>query len=211
MAKYTDAVCRLCRRESQKLFLKGDRCYSGKCAMERKRGQFPPGAHAQGRGRKPTEYSLQLREKQKVRRMYGVLEKQFRNYFTTASRQRGMTGENLLRLLERRLDNVVFRLGFAASRAEARQMVTHGHITLNGKRVDIPSYLVEVGEVITFKESSRGNNRVKELTEALRDRQAPAWLSVDTAKASGTVLALPNREDIQAPIEEHLIVEKYSR
>ncbi|MDR1320334.1 MAG: 30S ribosomal protein S4 [Gracilibacteraceae bacterium] len=211
MAKYTEAVCRQCRRESQKLFLKGERCYSGKCAMERKRGQFPPGAHGQSRGRKPSEYSLQLREKQKVRRMYGVLEKQFRNYFTLASRQRGMTGENLLRLLERRLDNVVFRIGFAASRAEARQMVTHGHIVINSKRVDIPSYLVEVGEVIAFKESSRSNNRVKELTDALQERQTPVWLSLDSAKATGAVLALPNREDIQAPIEEHLIVEKYSR
>jgi small subunit ribosomal protein S4 len=202
-------VCRLCRREGQKLFLKGSRCYTGKCALERR--AYAPGQHGQARGRKPSEYSLQLREKQKVRRMYGVLEKQFHNYFTLASRQKGMTGENLLRLLERRLDNVVFRLGFAASRPEARQLVTHGHLTINGKRVDIPSYLVEVGEIIAFNEKSRGNNRVKELTDALRENTSPSWLSLDAENARGTVLALPNREDIQAPIEEHLIVEKYSR
>ncbi|MGI6450856.1 MAG: 30S ribosomal protein S4 [Desulfitobacteriia bacterium] len=209
MAKYTDAVCRLCRREGQKLFLKGDRCYSNKCAIDRR--PYAPGQHGQNRGKKPTEFSIQLREKQKARRIYGVLEKQFRGYFAKAARQKGMTGENLLRLLERRLDNVVYRLGFASSRPEARQLVTHGHITVNGKRVDIASYLVSVGEVISIKESSRDNNRIKEMAETLKDRTVPAWLSLDVNTLSGTVINMPSREDIQIPIEEHLIVEKYSR
>lgn len=209
MAKYSDSVCRLCRREGQKLFLKGDRCYSNKCSVERR--QYAPGMHGQSRGKKPSEFSIQLREKQKARRIYGVLEKQFRRYFTIASRQKGMTGENLLRLLERRLDNVVYRLGFAASRAEARQFVTHGHITVNGRRVDIPSYLVSVGESISIKETSKDINRIKEMTELLKDRTVPAWLSLDAGSITGTVISLPSREDIQIPIEEHLIVEKYSR
>lgn len=209
MAKYSDSVCRLCRREGQKLFLKGDRCYSNKCSVERR--QYAPGMHGQSRGKKPSEFSIQLREKQKARRIYGVLEKQFRRYFAIASRQKGMTGENLLRLLERRLDNVVYRLGFAASRAEARQFVTHGHITVNGRRVDIPSYLVSVGESISIKETSKDINRIKEMTELLKDRTVPAWLSLDAGSITGTVINLPSREDIQIPIEEHLIVEKYSR
>jgi small subunit ribosomal protein S4 len=209
MAKYTGAVCRLCRREGQKLFLKGDRCYTNKCAIDRR--SYAPGMHGQSRGKKPTEFGIQLREKQKARRIYGVLEKQFRGYFDKAARQKGMTGENLLRLLERRLDNVVYRLGFAASRAEARQMVTHGHITVKGRRVSIPSYLVKVGDVISIKESSRNNIRVKEMAETIKDRTAPAWLSLDVNTLSGTVINLPSREDIQIPIEEHLIVEKYSR
>lgn len=209
MAKYSDSVCRLCRREGQKLFLKGDRCYSNKCSVERR--QYAPGMHGQSRGKKPSEFSIQLREKQKARRIYGVLEKQFRRYFAIASRQKGMTGENLLRLLERRLDNVVYRLGFAASRAEARQFVTHGHITVNGRRVDIPSYLVSVGESISIKETSKDINRIKEMTELLKDRTVPAWLSLDAGSITGTVISLPSREDIQIPIEEHLIVEKYSR
>lgn len=209
MARYTEPVCRLCRREGQKLFLKGDRCYSNKCAVDRR--PHPPGMHGQSRGKKPTEYGIQLREKQKARRIYGVMEKQFRGYFKKAARQKGRTGENLLRLLERRLDNVVYRFGFAASRPEARQFVTHGHITVNGKRVDIPSYLVNVGEVISFKEKSREINRIKELTEALADRTVPAWLSLDTEAVTGTVIQMPSREDVQIPIEEHLIVERYSR
>ena len=209
MAKYTGAVCRMCRREGQKLFLKGDRCYTNKCAIDRR--SYAPGMHGQNRGKKPTEFGIQLREKQKARRIYGVLEKQFRGYFDKASRQKGMTGENLLRLLERRLDNVVYRLGFAASRAEARQMVTHGHITVNGKRVGIPSYLVKVGEVISIKETSRDIPRIKEMAETLKERTAPAWLSLDVNTLSGTVINLPSREEIQIPIEEHLIVEKYSR
>jgi small subunit ribosomal protein S4 len=167
--------------------------------------------HGQSRGKKPTEYGIQLREKQKVRRIYGVLEKQFRGYFDKAARQKGMTGENLLRLLERRLDNVVYRLGFASSRPEARQLVTHGHITINGKRVDIASYLVSAGEAISIKESSRDNNRMKEMAESLKDRAVPAWLSLDINTITGTVINMPTREDIQIPIEEHLIVEKYSR
>ncbi|UWG97942.1 30S ribosomal protein S4 [Dehalobacter sp. DCM] len=209
MAKYTDSVCRLCRREGQKLFLKGDRCYTNKCAVDRR--AYAPGMHGQNRGKKPTEYGIQLREKQKVRRIYGVMEKQFRGYFDKAARQKGMTGENLLRLLERRLDNVVYRLGFAASRPEARQLVTHGHITINGKRVDIASYLVRVGEAISIKETSRDNNRIKEMAESIKDRAIPAWLSMDANSLTGTVINLPSREDIQIPIEEHLIVEKYSR
>lgn len=209
MAKYTGSVCRLCRREGQKLFLKGDRCYTNKCAVDRR--QYAPGMHGQNRGRKPSDFSIQLREKQKARRIYGVLEKQFRRYFQMAARQKGMTGENLLRLLERRLDNVVYRLGFASSRAEARQFVNHGHITVNGKRVDIPSYLVNVGEVISIKETSRDISRIKELAENLKDRTVPAWLSLDADNLTGTVIAFPSREDIQIPIEDHLIVEKYSR
>lgn len=209
MAKYTEPVCRLCRREGQKLFLKSDRCYTNKCAIDRR--AYAPGMHGQSRGRKPSDFGIQLREKQKARRIYGVMEKQFRGYFAKAARQKGMTGENLLRLLERRLDNVVYRLGFAGSRPEARQFVTHGHITVNGKRVDIPSYLVNVGEVISIKEKSREINRVKELTEMLKDRNVPAWLSLDVNAASATVIKLPSREDVQIPIEEHLIVEKYSR
>ncbi|WP_368293810.1 30S ribosomal protein S4 [Dehalobacter sp. TBBPA1] len=209
MAKYTESVCRLCRREGQKLFLKGDRCYTNKCAVDRR--AYAPGMHGQARGKKPTEYGIQLREKQKVRRIYGVLEKQFRGYFDKAARQKGMTGENLLRLLERRLDNVVFRLGFASSRPEARQLVTHGHITINGKRVDIASYLVSTGEAISIKGSSKDNNRIKEMAESLKDRAVPAWLSLDINSITGTVINMPTREDIQIPIEEHLIVEKYSR
>ena len=209
MAKYTEPVCRLCRREGQKLFLKGDRCYTNKCAIDRR--SYAPGMHGQSRGKKPTEFGIQLREKQKARRIYGVLEKQFRGYFDKAARQKGMTGENLLRILERRLDNVVYRLGFAASRPEARQFVTHGHITVNGKRVDIASYQVKVGEVISIKEKSRELNRVKEMIERLRDRSVPDWLSLDVENVTGTVIQLPSREDVQIPIEEHLIVEKYSR
>ncbi|ADY54784.1 SSU ribosomal protein S4P [Syntrophobotulus glycolicus DSM 8271] len=209
MAKYTDSVCRLCRREGIKLFLKGDRCYTNKCSIDRR--PYAPGVHGQSRGRKPSDFGIQLREKQKARRIYGIMEKQFRRYFEMASRQKGMTGENLLRLLERRLDNVVYRIGFASSRAEARQFVTHGHITVNGKRVDIASYLIKVGEVIAVNEKSRSSSRIKELIDTMADRSVPGWLSADSNSASGTVLALPSREDIQIPIEEHFIVEKYSR
>lgn len=208
MARYTGPVCRLCRREGMKLFLKGDRCYTGKCAIDRR--PYAPGQHGQNRGKKPTEYSLQLREKQKVRRIYGVPEKQFRNYYDKANRQKGMTGENLLRLLERRLDNVVFQLGFATSRPEARQLVRHGHFTVNGRRVDIPSFLVRVGDVVAVKESSKSSPRMKEILANL-DRTPPKWMSLDANAATGTIVALPDREDIQLPIQEHLIVEKYSR
>jgi small subunit ribosomal protein S4 len=191
-----------------KLFLKGDRCYTGKCAIDRR--AYAPGQHGQSRGKKPTEYGIQLREKQKVRRIYGVAEKQFRSYFSEAARQKGMTGENLLRLLERRLDNVVFQLGFATSRPEARQLVRHGHFTVNGRRVDIPSFLVRLNDVVAYKEASKTSPRVKEIISNL-DRTPPKWLSLDANTASGTVIALPTREDIQLPIQEHLIVEKYSR
>jgi len=208
MARYTDSVCRLCRREGEKLFLKGDRCYSAKCSVERR--AYAPGQHGQGRRGKPSEYGIQLRETQKVRRIYGVQEKQFRSYFDKANRQKGMTGENLLRLLERRLDNVVFQLGFATSRPEARQLVRHGHFTVNGRRVNIPSFLVRVGDVIAVKEASKSSPRIKEILSNL-DRTPPKWMSLDTNAATGTIIALPDREDIQLPIQEHLIVEKYSR
>ena len=208
MARYTGPVCRLCRREGMKLFLKGDRCYTGKCAIDRR--AYAPGQHGQSRGKKPTEYGIQLREKQKVRRIYGVQEKQFRSYYDKANRQKGMTGENLLRLLERRLDNVVFQLGFATSRPEARQLVRHGHFTVNGRRVDIPSFLVREGDVVGVKEASKSSPRLKEILSTL-DRTPPKWMSLDTNAATGTIVALPAREDIQLPIQEHLIVEKYSR
>lgn len=208
MARYTGPVCRLCRREGIKLYLKGDRCYTGKCAIDRR--AYAPGQHGQGR-KKPTEYGIQLREKQKARRIYGVLEGQFRDYFDEANREKGMTGENLLRLLERRLDNVVYRLGFAASRAEARQLVRHGHFAVNGQSVNIPSFLVKVNNVVTLREASKDSPRIKELIENLGHKTPPAWLSLDTTGLSGTVVALPAREDIDIPVQEHLIVEKYSR
>lgn len=209
MARYTEPVCRLCRREGQKLFLKGERCYTGKCALDRR--AYAPGQHGQARGKKPTEYGLQLREKQKARRLYGVMEKPFRRYFDTAVRKKGVAGENLLILLERRLDNVVYQLGFASSRPEARQLVNHGHFTVNGKKVNIASYSVRPGETIAFKEGSKSSPRVKQIIEALGTRTVPAWLSLDETAAVGTVLTLPVREDIQVQIQEHLIVEKYSR
>ncbi len=209
MARYTGPVCRLCRREGMKLFLKGERCYTGKCAIDRR--AYAPGQHGQARAKKPTEYGLQLREKQKARRLYGVMEKQFRSYFDEAARRKGVTGENLLVLLERRLDNVVFHLGFASSRPEARQLVNHGHFTVNGHKVDIASYSVRSGEVIAVKEGSKSSPRMKQLLENLGSRTVPGWLSLDANAAAGTVVALPTREDIQLPIQEHLIVEKYSR
>jgi len=208
MARYTGPSCRLCRREGMKLFLKGDRCFSNKCAIGR-RG-YAPGEHGQGR-KKVSEYGLQLREKQKVRRMYGVLEKQFHNYFKKATRQPGVTGENLLRLLERRLDNVVYRLGLAASRREARQLVRHGHFTVNGRKVNIPSFLVKVGDVVNVRDKSKEIPRVKELMERAADSTPPEWLEYDAERGSGRVLALPNREQIDIPVQEHLIVELYSR
>ncbi|MDP4127088.1 MAG: 30S ribosomal protein S4 [Bacillota bacterium] len=209
MARYTGPVCRLCRREGLKLFLKGERCYTGKCAIDRR--AYAPGQHGQARAKKPTEYGLQLREKQKARRLYGVMEKQFRHYFEEAARRKGVTGENLLVLLERRLDNVIFHLGFASSRPEARQLVNHGHFNVNGHKVDIPSYSVRVGEVIAVREGSKSSPRIKQLLENLGSRTVPGWLSLDANAAAGTVVALPTREDIQLPIQEHLIVEKYSR
>ena len=208
MARYTEAVCRQCRREGQKLFLKGDRCYTQKCAIDC-RG-YAPGQHGQGRS-KNSEYGLQLREKQKAKRYYGVLEKQFRSYYEMAERRPGKTGENLLSILECRLDNVVYRLGFAMSRAEARQMVSHGHFTVNGRKVNIPSYQVKPGMVITLKESSRGLEKIKANVEANSSRPAPKWLEYDANNMIAKVVAVPARDDIDLPIEERLIVELYSK
>ncbi|MBE3587482.1 MAG: 30S ribosomal protein S4 [Thermoanaerobacteraceae bacterium] len=208
MARYTGPVCRLCRREGVKLYLKGDRCYTGKCAIDRR--SYAPGAHGQAR-KKISEYGLQLREKQKARRIYGILETQFRNYFERAERQGGVTGENLLRLLERRLDNVVYRLGLATSRVEARHLVRHGHFTVNGRKVNIPSYLLRPGDEIAVRERSKESPRIKELMERAADKTPPAWLEYNAANASGRVVALPTRDQIDAPVQEHLIVELYSR
>ncbi|MHB1419571.1 MAG: 30S ribosomal protein S4 [Bacillota bacterium] len=208
MARYTEAVCRLCRREGVKLYLKADRCYTDKCAVGRR--AYAPGQHGQGR-KKASEYGLQLREKQKTRRIYGILEKQFRNYFEKAEHQKGITGENLLKLLERRLDNVVFRLGLAGSRVESRHLVQHGHFTVNGRKVDIPSFLVKVGDEIAVAESSKESPKFKDIAEASVHRTPPAWLQAIAGEMRGNVLAFPSREDIDVPIQEHLIVELYSR
>lgn len=208
MARYTGPVCRLCRREGTKLYLKGDRCYTGKCAIDRR--AYAPGQHGQGR-KKVSEYGLQLREKQKAKRIYGVLENQFRNYFEKADRQKGITGENLLRLLERRLDNVVFRLGYGSSRTEARQLVRHGHFTVNGHRVNIPSFLVKVGDVVAVTEKSKESPKIKELAENAQSKAAPAWLEKDSNAMAGKVVAIPSRDEIDVPVQEHLIVELYSR
>jgi len=208
MARYTDAKCRLCRREGSKLYLKGDRCYTDKCAVARR--AYAPGQHGQGR-KKVSEYGIQLREKQKVRRIYGILEKQFRDYFEEAERQKGVTGENLLRLLELRLDNVVYRMGFGDSRAEARQLVRHGHFTVNGKKVNIPSYQTGLNDLIAVKPGSKSTDKFKELAENAAGKTAPQWLSINTEMMEARIVALPAREDIDLPIEEHLIVELYSR
>ena len=208
MARYTDAVCRQCRREGKKLFLKGDKCYGEKCALE-KRGKVP-GQHGDGRS-KTSEYGLQLREKQMTKRYYGVLEKQFRGYYAMAERRPGQTGQNLLSILETRLDNVIYRLGFAMSRAEARQLITHGHFTVNGKKVNVPSYLVKPGMVIGLKESSRDLEKIKSSLEANAYRQPPKWLEYDANNMAAKVLAQPERDDIDLPVEEHLIVELYSK
>jgi small subunit ribosomal protein S4 len=208
MARYSNAVCRLCRREGTKLFLKGDRCFSPKCGVER-RG-YPPGQHGQGRSRF-SDYGIQLREKQKVKRMYGLLEKQFARTMKRAARMRGRAGENLLALLERRLDNVVFRLGFATSRAEARQLVRHGHFLVNGRKASIPSMLVKQGAKVVVVEKSRKVARIAGALEALEGRSVPQWLETDKEAFEGTVKSLPVREDITMPIQEQLIVELYSR
>ncbi len=206
MARYTDSVCRQCRREGAKLFLKGDRCYSGKCAVE-KRGA-PPGQHGQSR-KKPSNYGVQLREKQKARRAYGVLESQFHKYYEMAAKMKGITGENLLQLLERRLDNVVYRLGFGESRAHARQIVNHGHVLVNGKKVDIPSYLVSIGDVITIKERSQKIAHFLELKD--NGKTTPQWLELNAENLTGRVAAMPTREELDLTLSEHLIVELYSR
>ena len=206
MSRYTDANCRLCRREGQKLFLKGDRCYSSKCAIDR-RG-YAPGQHGQGRS-KISDYGLQLREKQKAKRFYGLQETQFRNLFDKAARKTGITSENLLILLETRLDNVVFRLGFASSRKEARQLVNHGHFKVNGRKVNIPSYEVKAGDVITVKEKSTNSPKFKEVKEMTIT--VPSWLTVDVEKLEGKILSVPTRAEIDTPVAEHLIVELYSK
>jgi small subunit ribosomal protein S4 len=206
MARYTGPSCRLCRREGQKLYLKGERCYSDKCAVSKR--AYAPGQHGQGR-KKISNYGLQLREKQKAKRAYGILESQFRGYFEKAEKQAGIAGENLLRILETRLDNVVYRMGFAASRKEARQLVTHGHFTINGKKVDIPSYIVSVGEVIKVKAKSVSSAKFKAMTESATS--VKNWLEVSSENLEGKVVSLPTREDIDIPIAEHLIVELYSR
>src|SRR5699024_2047975 len=206
MSRYTGPVCRLCRREGEKLFLKGDRCYSDKCAMNKR--NFAPGQHGQSRV-KLTEYGQQLREKQKVRRFYGITESQMRKYFDMADNKPGITGENLLGLLEMRFDNVVYRMGFASSRAEARQLVLHGHFTVNGKKVDIPSYICANGDVIEVKENSRANGKFKEVNE--NKGNTVSWVNVDQENMKGSIVADPAREDIDIPIQEHLIVELYSK
>ena len=208
MARYLGSACRLCRREGTKLFLKGDRCFSEKCAVEKR--AYPPGQHGQGRTRF-SDFGVQLREKQKVKRMYGLLEHQFRSTFDRASRMKGRAGENLLILLERRLDNVVFRMGFATSRNEARQLVRHGHFTLNGKKASTPSIQVRSGQKIAVRDKSQQVARISAALEALEGRAIPQWLEIDKETFSGTVTQLPSREDITLPIEEQLIVELYSR
>ncbi len=209
MARYTGPACRRCRRENLKLYLKGDRCYSDKCSFERR--AFGPGQHGQARFRKVSDYAIQLREKQKVKNIYGMLEGQFRNYFHKADLQKGITGENLLIMLERRLDNTIFRLGFASSRKQARQLVLHNHIQVNGKKVNIPSFLISVNDVVTIKEKSRTNSYLVESMEAVARRGIPSWLELDKDAFKATVKAIPNREEITMPIQEQLIVELYSK
>ena len=208
MARYTGPVCRLCRREGTKLFLKGERCMTGKCALDRR--STAPGQHGAA-NKKMREYGVQFREKQKTKRYYGLLEKQFHNYFDEAERREGMTGENLLKLLECRLDNVIYRMGMAESRKEARQLVLHGHFRVNGKKATIPSMLLKVGDVITVREESRNSVKIKELAEGLDSRIAPKWLAVDKEAVKATIDTLPTREDIDFPFEEQLIVELYSK
>ncbi len=208
MARYTGPVCRLCRREGTKLFLKGERCYTDKCGINKR--QYAPGQHGQGR-KKLSEYGLQLREKQKAKRYYGILESQFAKYFEMANKKSGITGDNLLQILESRLDNVAYRLGFGTSRAEARQLVLHGHFTVNGKKVNIPSYLVKPGDVIALKEKSRSSEKIKAVLETTASRTVPKWLEMDKDNYSAKVVALALRDDIDLPIEEHLIVELYSK
>jgi small subunit ribosomal protein S4 len=208
MARNTCSVCRICRRENQKLFLKGDRCYTDKCAFER-RG-YPPGQHGQGRI-KFSEYGLQLREKQKIKRTYGLLEKQFRSVFEKAERMKGITGSNLLSMLERRMDNVVYRTGFANSRAEARQLVRHGHFVVNGKRVNIPSYMVGKGDTVEVCEKSKNTARILGAVEGVKRREIPQWLELEAATLKAKIRDLPTRDDITAPMEERLVIELYSK
>jgi len=206
MARYIGPSCRLCRREGQKLFLKGERCYSTKCALDKK--SYAPGQHGQSR-KKLSDYGHQLREKQKAKRFYGILETQFRNYFEKAAKKKGITGDNLLIMLETRLDNTVFRMGFASSRKEARQLVLHGHFTVNGQKQNIPSFAVKEGDVVKVKEKSTSSPKFKEIKEM--SISVPAWITVDVDKLEGKVIAMPRREDIDTPVAEHLIVELYSK
>ena len=209
MARYRDAVCRLCRREGIKLFLKGQRCLTDKCAIEKR--NFAPGQHGKSRRPKIVGYGLQLREKQKVRRLYGILEAQFRSYFEKAARMKGITGENLLHLLEQRLDNTVYRLGLATSRAEARQLVRHGHIQVAGRKVNIPSYEVMPGQEIAVKEKSRNSGKIQRALDMMGSRSLPSWLEFDRAAMRGKILSIPKREDVNFPIQEQMIVELYSK
>lgn len=208
MARNCDSVCRLCRRENQKLFLKGDRCSTEKCSFERR--QYPPGQHGQGRI-KFSEFGLQMREKQKIKRMYGLPERQFRLLFESAERAKGITGSTMISMLERRLDNVTYRSGFANSRAEARQLVSHGHMRVNGKRVDIPSYMVKKGDLVAVTEKSRSMTRVQAALEAVKRREIPQWLDLDSQAACSKVRDLPSRDDVTAQMEERLVVELYSK
>ena len=209
MARYTGSSCRLCRRENLKLFLKGDRCYGDKCAFERR--PYSPGQHGQRRGGKVSDYRLQLREKQKVKRIYGALEKQFRRYYYQSEKQKGITGTNLLILLECRLDNMVYRVGFASSRKQARQLVRHNHFLVNEKKVNIPSYQVKVGDIIEVKEESRKVQAILDAMETVVRRGIPNWIEVDKEKFRGSLTAIPNREDLTMPIQEQLIIELYSK
>ena len=209
MSRYTGPVCKLCRREQTKLFLKGERCMTPRCAIERR--NYPPGQHGPGRQRKPTQYGLQLREKQKLRRIYGITERVFRNYFSRAARQPGIAGENFLRILERRLDSVVHRLGFAASRSAARQLVAHGNIQVDGRKVDIPSFLVKPGMVVAVHEKLAVNPQVQESLQRARVSHVPTWLELDGVDARGKVVALPSRGEIDTAVDEKVIVEFYSR
>jgi small subunit ribosomal protein S4 len=208
MARYIGALCRICRREGEKLFLKGDRCYTEKCAIERRK--YPPGQHGQG-FRKLSDYGIQLREKQKVRKMYGLLERQFRKYFYEAERKKGITGEILLQLIESRLDSMVFRMGFAPNRRRARQIIKHGHIFVNGKEVNLPSCEIKGGDLVTVKEASRDNPEIVDSLSKSAHRGIPGWVEVDTANLSGKVLHIPSRDEIQLPVQEQLIVELYSK
>ena len=209
MARYTGPVCRLCRREGVKLFLKGERCMTNKCAVERR--NYPPGQHGPGRQRKLSQYGVQLREKQKLRRIYGINERQFRTYFETADRQPGISGENFLRLLERRLDNIVFRLGYASSRSQARQLVAHGNIFVNGKKIDVPSFLVKPGMVVSVTERHIQNPQVVDAVNRARLRSIPMWLELDGEKPEGKLVAIPSRSEIDTQVNEQLIVEFYSK
>jgi len=209
MARYTGPVCRLCRREDMKLFLKGERCYTDKCGYERR--QYPPGQHGQSRRRKRSDYGEQLREKQKVKRIYGIAERQFRGYFFKATRMKGVAGENLIQLLERRLDNVVYRMGFASDHAEARQLVRHGHFTVNGKKVNIPSYLVRATDQVAVREPSKTIARISEALAAVDRRGVPQWIDLDKDGMKGAIRQLPSREDVTLPIREQLIIELYSK